>query len=365
MSNLIVIDHITSFDAYTKYTSETTFKVLSYEDNALMYPIYVLKESGSTYISTSVVELIKFCGNFEQNINFNPNYNKRQWYDSNQTVDKRITKVPSLTNFKEKRKKVTEKEFISRSVNLFQEFISNLENTFFDRQFVILTGGRDSRIIWCVPKIYEEKFHVFSSEPNASLVMSWLEKNNISYTTFIDHNNKNDDGNEYLEKKILASDFRCKPADIRWTRSICEIAKRFDYKVVFLTGNAGDTLNACREGSLWKANQYINYFEMQKRQTAALQGTYHQTIFNLTGCPIISIYGFPEIWQILYQEFEPSEFDGLDLRPKIGNLLANQEFKWFGDDSFLRPDDWKTEHTNEELMSIYIDGINKAISDST
>ena len=350
---------------YLDYKPNTVFKTKVLSSFTPLQVCYYAIRGDEIFVSTSVTSLIKELGSFDVNERFSPDYSRRQYYDQWDTIDKRIFRLETFKQvtsnskidlFEQKRTKIGKELYLSLTERFLKEFIFKIEIKFPEHQFVVYTGGRDSRIIHCIPKQRHQHWHVFSSEPNGTLAKEWLRVNKITYGKFFTHSGNNDDTQQDLINKIVASDYMVRPADLRWTRTACEIARYFDNKCVFILGNAGDTLYANRDKPM-QANNYKDFFTLQRIMTAGIQGTYHQTISNLTGCPVVSLYSYDKLWFELYQLFDPAEFHGQDLRAELGNRLIGRSLQWFGDDPLLRPGAWEHDKTQEELLKIYKDAV--------
>lgn len=361
-----------SKDLYFDYRAGDVIQVDQIEDvGSGMFPSYYAVDGKQLLASTSAVSIIEHFGELQQNSNFVPEemFKRSPFWVGNETVDKRIFRLrpfeqrscdSSEIRFHPQRKAISKKEFLEKSVYHLKAWVHEIETKFSDQSFVLFTGGRDSRVSYLIPKLSASRWHIFSSEPNGSLVLEWLEANGFQKNRFFSHSGVNDDTLDDLKAKILASDLMCHPSDIRWTGTVKRIADVFmQGKCVFALGNAGDTLYACRDTPLLQ-NHSARYFELAPQQNQGVQGTYHQTIFNLTGYPIFSIYAAPRAWQDLYQIFEPSAFENTDLRPELGNLFAGRDLKWFGDDSKIRPEAWDPGRT--DIMDLYLAGIHERLS---
>ena len=338
------------------------------DESCGLFPCYNAVIDGRQKVSSSVGSLIKeLGGGLKEDINFNPNYNGINydgstycWKDLT-TIDTRIKRVKAFegVSFIPKKEAMTKDTFLDLSVKYLKEWVSEIETKFPNRVKIVLTGGRDSRIVHLIPKRNPSLWYIFSSFPDAPLLKNWLDINKIPHNKFFNHKGFSDDTEDILTAKIVASDFMVRPDDLRFAGKILEIAKKFDNKCLFITGMAGDTLYACRD-DLLSRNNYRNYFDVQYRMLAGLQGSVHQMIFNLTNCPTISIYAAPKLWLNVYQRFNPSVFKGQDLRPELGNRVAGRKLEWLKEDNnHLCVPHWKNTYTITELRQRYVNNIIK------
>lgn len=327
----------TNLSLLLDYPSQAVVETVAVEDVTCgMVPCYYIKHGNHLKVSTSAASLIADSGEFDQNGLFTPDYSKMLYWPHLTTVDNRVKRLKafevntvdgSYVAFTPKRWDISPKQFIDSSIIHFEKWIRYFEKYYSSYENIVYTGGLDSRIIWLLQKENPSKWHVFSSEPNGHLVKEWLDRYSIQYGEFFTHTNENDDHVEYLHKKVYFSDYLTSPFHLRWARRIDEITTHFNKKCIIWLGNLGDTFYACRD-SLFKQNSYRDYFVHQFRQSPSMQGLYMQMVFNMTNCPIISLYGSPHIWKDLYQYFEPANFDGMDLRPEMGNKIAGRDLDW-------------------------------------
>jgi hypothetical protein len=336
-----ILDRITSLELWLNYSAKSVIETKNIEDVACeIYSCYYMEYEDRLKVSTSVISLIKDSGKFTINPDFNPDfvkyswpeYTKCGWYKERFTVDKRIKRLrpfevkiskASKINFNPVIKIKNKEEFIEKSIFYFKKFVNGVELRFPNYDHVVLTGGKDSQIIHLIPKKNKAKWHVFSSEPNVLMVKKWLRDNKVYSNNFFTHDNVNDEFESDFVAKLFNSDCISDPQHMRWLKKLNKISDLFDKKCIFWMGTFGDTVN---RSNAWKNSK--NCFDtFLGRETT--HGIYHQTGFNLTGCPFLSIYNSEEIWRNVYQHLDFSIVQKFgDLREKIGNKLAGKKIRW-------------------------------------
>ena len=68
---------------------------------------------------------------------------------------------------------------MERSARHVAQFVRDVETRFPRHQQVVLTGGKDSQLIWLAPKADASRWHVLSAEPNRPIVAAWMERNGV------------------------------------------------------------------------------------------------------------------------------------------------------------------------------------------
>ena len=332
----LIQEKLTSLEIHLKYPAKSVLKTAILEDVACgMYPCYYLIKDGYIETSTSVISLIRSTGNFEHNTKFKPNLLKNNFYESTNSIDKRINKLSAFQvvttksqtiNFEPTTKINNIETFVSSSVQHYISFVQKIESRFPEYQQVILTGGIDSLLINLVPKLNHKQWHIFSSEPNTNIVKKFMETNSLSINQFFTHDNINDEDLINVFEKVVNTDCYVNPAHYRWMKSLSNIYNQFQGKCIFWTGSIGDAINAHNE--LYARYYYKYYFETHFNRAARWQGMSHQLCKNLVGAPLLSIYHSPEIWESLYQHFDHRLCFKKDLRKEIGELLAQKRLEW-------------------------------------
>lgn len=357
----MIKEKITSLEFYLDFPAGHILEVKSIEDvGAGMYPCYYMKTNGTLKISTSVTALVLDSKTFVHNKNFKPpdflktpllkklfgsfmwRVNKlhrllslgifqinKSWYESFQTIDKRIKKLrpfeivsadSSQTTFKPDYTLNNEEELIDKSVYYLKKFVNDVEMKYPDFDHIILTGGRDSQLIALIPKKNKNKWHIFSADPNFPLVKDWVEKNNLGINRMFRHDNRNEETGEDIKKKIICCDLYSDLIHIRWLPGLKKIAEKFDRKCIFWTGTAADSVYGYNE--VFRKHFSKGYFDIHLTRVCPRQGNYHQTFKNFVDCPLLSPYHSQEIWRDLYQHYNPIVIKkGSDLRDRIGDKL--------------------------------------------
>ena len=64
-------------------------------------------------------------------------------------------------------------------------------------------------------------------------------------------------------------------------------------------------------------------------RVAAFQGTYHQTVKNYTGCPVLSPYHSELFWREVVLALDDTALnDKSDFRYVVGDLLSGRSIRW-------------------------------------
>jgi len=364
-----ILNKITSLDLYLNYPAKSVIEAKCIEDVASgIYPVYYIKFKNHLKVSSSAVALIKDSKELILNPDFKPDFTQKEWYNGRCTIDKRVnklkpfeirTKNSSKIDFNPTRKLKDKDEFINKSIVYFKKFVNDIERRFPEYHHVVLTGGKDSQMIHLVPKLNEKKWNILSEEPNANLVKKWLVANNIHINHFFRIDNVSDEDEFFLIKKVVNGDCMSNPEHIRRGKTMIKISDFFNKKCIFWVGTLGDTIYNCHIED-YRKNNYRDYFETHFNRGSSWQGNFHQTHFNLTGCPILSMYHSKDIWEKLYQQFDPSINDGLDLRKELGSKLAGRNIKWLVQNPHPKP--WLINpRLKKNLLKIYIDKVNNLV----
>lgn len=355
----MIYTRISSLDLYLHFPVEEVLETQCLEDVGCgVYPCYYMKCGDVLKVSTSVTSLIFDSKAFNLNPNFNPpdflkpeyiSKNGKSWYETRDTIDKKIRKLRPFekvtiekTMFFSFYKKsntfkpdftIRDKDYIvDKTVYFLQNFIHDIEKKFPQHSHIIFTGGKDSQIICLVPKLNKEKWHIFSAEPNFPLVREWLKENNIHVNTLFTHNNINEESVEDFKKKVICGDLYTDPRHNKWLPTVKKIAEKFNYKCIFWSGT--QTMPPAhfyiggRHGRNFKRHP-LKFFNDHFNMTSPWQGNTHQIFKNFIGCLLISPYHSREIWEELYQHYNPSAVkEGMDLRFEIGERLFGKPVKW-------------------------------------
>lgn len=359
---------MTSLDLHLNYPAKEVVATDCVEDVACgMYPCYYMEHEGRLKVSSSAAALIVDSGEFFLNDNFRPDFTRFNWYEELHTIDKRVQRLgafeiryPGLSenNFKPARTLKNPDEFIEHSLYYFKKFINSIEERFPEHDHVVHTGGKDSQLIHLVPKINDEKWHIFSSEPNAHLVEKWVKQNKVEFNEFFVHDNKNDEDLDFLITKLVNSDCIGNPEHIRWNKKLMSISDHFAGKCIFWTGTIGDTIYSIHKD--YVRNDYRDYFKVHCGRAASWQGNCHQIYFNTTNSPCLSMYHSREIWESLYQRLDPSCVQE-DLRDRLGEKLAGRKIVWLDENPGPAP--WLIDQEiKRNLLNIYVDWIRSHIS---
>ena len=166
---------ITNYELYLKPKGIYKFKELICDN--YLYPVYKTNISNEIYYSTSVYALIVKRKKFIRN----PNFQTTDFYRPTfQTIDKQVERVRTISMTSDK--SIDDpNEIIVKSAEIFQEYITEIENKFSGYKHLLLMGGKDSQNYLLADR--KEKWIVISGEPNGSLNKEFISsycKNNIS-----------------------------------------------------------------------------------------------------------------------------------------------------------------------------------------
>ncbi|MGH9493389.1 MAG: toprim domain-containing protein [Candidatus Sulfotelmatobacter sp.] len=214
---------------------------------------------------------------------------------------------------------------------LMTRFVQGIERRFPEHEHVVMTGGKDSQLIWLVPKLAPDRWHVFSSYPNDRVVSEWLERNDLMPAGgILRHDNQNDETRADTERKVACSDLYSDPRHIKWLPFMRTIAEEHGGRCIFWGGTMSSPAH------IYKGHEVEDFSDDPDRmwrshfeRTASWQGNYHQTFFNFVGRPYLSPYHSPEIWNELFVHLDPRAIRwGGDLRDALGQELAGRPVWW-------------------------------------
>jgi hypothetical protein len=366
----MTLEPITSLDLHLRFAPAQIVETDRLKDvGAGIYPCYYIKCGDHLKASTSASSLVIDSGKFVHNPDFRPpDFLKEQskqhelgfriirklsrhlgyprveapdpWYESWETVDKRVMKLKAFetvtastsgSGFRPDFTIRNHEVIVDRSVQHILAFINDMEEEFPDYHHVVLTGGRDSQLIWLVPKRNPDRWHLFSAEPNYPLNMRWIQRNGIRVSRTFFHNNRNDESVEDLRRKIICGDLYSHPSHIRWMPAMTKIAENFDRQCLFWGGTMSSPAH------FYAGHHRVDFgsdreafFRSHFNRTAAWQGNYHQVFKNFTGLPYLSPYHSGQIWEQLYQHIDPATYTRAeeDLRQPIGDKLFGKPVWW-------------------------------------
>ncbi|MGH9893919.1 MAG: hypothetical protein ACREA0_18430, partial [bacterium] len=208
-----------------------------------------------------------------------------------------------------------------------QRTISDIEDRFPDHAHVVLTGGKDSQLVHLARKRRPQRWYAFSAEPNYPVVRQWLEDNRIEVADCIRHDNVTDESSAELARKILCGDLYAGPFHLRWIVALDRIARRLGGNVIFWSGTAADAVISWHHD--FKGRGRAHFLRQHLTRVATFQGTYHQTVKNYTGCPILSPYHSETFWRDVVLALDDTVLnDRTDFRYAIGELLSGRSVRW-------------------------------------
>lgn len=347
-------------DVYLKYPARRIVKSQELVDvTGGIIPVYYMRDGDSLLVSSSAAELIRASDGVQRNVDFHPPEwfstsrsddielrGKRifgdirlatikesppdpSWYASWQTADRRVFKLrPHETVSMEHsriefdptsgiRSKVKLAERVAEGLTASVQWI---ETKYPDAQHVVLTGGMDSMLIHLVPKKNNKNWHVFSGDPNYEIVLDWLATNDLQVGDVYRGDSINRETMDELRRKIAASDLYSDPRHIRWLPHLKQIANSYDERVIIWTGTEGGAFFAFHP--VYHQGPAQRFWRLQQSRAPSWQGNYHQTAFNFTGAPVLSIYHTPHMVELM-SAYDPEVISrGDDIRPMIGRELA-------------------------------------------
>ena len=231
-------------------------------------------------------------------------------------------------------------ELVERSATHLTGFVNDVERRFPDHQHVVLTGGRDSQLISLVPK-ETDNWHVFSAHPNAPLVEEFVAENDLDVNRVFTHDNVNRETRAETRRKLLCSDVRNPPRDMRWRVRLADIAEEFDGDCIFWCGTAADAIYSHYPVAHGRSRE--EYFGIHTGKVALGNGITHQTTYNFTGSPLLSPYHSERMWQEVYRHYDPTMMEReMDLRDALGERLHGEPVAW--PDANPSPSEWRHDH---------------------
>lgn len=378
--NNTTLKYINSLDIYLNYPAKVIILTECVEDVACgIYPCYYIRENNHIKVSTSVVALILDSKKFIKNKKFRPIFTKENassktnslnrliqklilsllwrtdkkahdnyylkikqtskpkfYYQTWHSIDKRIRKLKAFEKIAIHGSSISIKPtytlkntslMVQKSAAYIKNFIQKVELQFPKHQHIILTSGKDSQLIVLTPKVNNQNWHIFSAEPNYLLVCKWLKDNGLVFENIFYHDNKNEETEIDIQTKIISGDLFAEATNLRWLPTLKKIALQFDKQCFFWTGTAADAIYTNHFDFINKKKHFFFTFHMQR--VASWQGNYHQTFKNFVDCPLLSPYHSKEIWENVYQHFNPLLFkESFELRDLLGKILFGKEVHW-------------------------------------
>ena len=401
----VVLEKITSLQLHLNYRAEQVVETKCLEDIGCgIYPCYYCKHKDKLKVSTSVTSLIFDSKVFKPNPNFkspdflkqkskqklssktlrilkrvvNPFYLRlfpdnlpaeKSWYEMWETIDKRVKKLrpfervtPShiVIKFEPDFATQDKESVVIKTAYYLQKFVHSVEKDFPDYNHIIMTGGKDSQLISLIPKLDSEKWHIFSAEPNYTLVKRWIKENAVNIKKMFKHDNQNEESFEDFKKKIICGDLYADPRHIRWMPTLKKIGEEFGYKCIFWTGTAADAIYCFHKDFHSKSKE--EYFKVHITRVGTFQGNYHQVFKNFVGCALLSPYHSKEIWEELYQHLDSSIITkDTDLRNDIGEKLFGKPVKWLDQNPGPEP---YTYNFHFDSYKFYVEYIEKGLTKS-
>jgi|AntDeeMetagen681_2_1112603.scaffolds.fasta_scaffold00416_6 hypothetical protein len=372
---------LTTEELYLDKAANSVIETNEIKDvNAGMYPCYYLRSDGNLKISTSVISLIEESGEFSYNSSFKPpNFidissgkespstgpfinivgrfinmlpeeiqrrvrlkhelskeHRRPWYTTWETVDHRITKLrpfECVTGTEAERGFTptfsinTTEKLIKLTAETLSEYIKRIENSYPNRQHIVMAGGKDSLLILLIKKESPENWHVFSSEPNCSLVEDFLTTNEIQYGNLYQGTDDLQENKEETIMKIIQSDLYVDPAHIRFINQLSIVKNEIEDDCIFWMGSEGDTFYSWNRDYQLQGRQ--GYFDYHMTRSPSFVGSVHQTYKNVLDAPILSAYHGYEMWNNIFRHYDPDLIsEGDDLRDEIARQLHGRAVKW-------------------------------------
>lgn len=322
-----------------------------------MNPVYYMQSGDALQVSSSAASLIRASDGFRRNEDFCPpewfemsrgrmaqfldaplrwlsgglEYSTPdpRWYASWQTVDRRVFKLRPHEVVTPKSSHVefdpdpvidSKSALATEAARSMAEGIRWIEKKYPDAQHVVLTGGKDSLLIHLVPKENRGNWHVFSGQPNYPVVVEWLESNDLNVGDVYEDDSVNRESVDALRRKIVASDLYSDPRHIRWLPKLKKVVSSYEEKVLLWTGTEGDTFFSYH--SDYQSGPAQKFWRLQQFRAPSWQGNFHQTAFNFTGAPVLSVYHTPQMIEMI-NGYDPKVISkGDDIRGDIGIELA-------------------------------------------
>lgn len=405
----------TSLDIYLNHTPGEIISADKVTDVGCgMYPCYYVQRDSDVLVSTSGANLIAELGDLKRNPDFQPPLSfadlgtgdqvttdqtiietladyvptnlrreipssvitklenlglisgeaPQAWAEGWHTIDSRVSRLrPFETITPDTREQsidftrsLSDPEALAeQTAEYMTTFIHRIEDQFPDHQHIILTGGMDSQLISLVPK-QTDNWHVFSAEPNYSIVTEFLDRNDIDVNSVIHHDNRNDESLDDLQRKLVAADLMADPRHLRWLSSFKELVQDFGGDCIIWSGTSADAIHAYHRDF----HTAENYFDCHLRRVASWQAISHQVMANFVGVPQLSPYHSPEIWDDVYRHYDPDMMSPeMDLRPRIGKILSGGEVWWPNRNPGPSPYQYDFEF---DPIQLFIDGVQAKIN---
>ena len=349
-------DSITSLDVYLKYPAKSIIRTQKLVDVGCgYYRCFYLIDDNCLKVSTSVLELIRESNKFVLNKNFNPDFLQTEFdrrvnitHDIHETIDERIFKLchfetrtlGSSSSTSSRGFLVSSREeLITKSIWFFTEFVHKIETQYPEFHHVVLTSGRDSQLIHLVPKINKRKWSVCTAEPSVSLVKQWFADNNVYYRHFFARDIEDESYNKEFEiTKAFESSLFATGEHTKHLAMMLPIVKMFNGKCFFWQGSMSDGAHFYVHDR-WKSHKTTEAFLRSHIIESSGTANDRNIVFNITGCPTLSIYTSEEIWRDFYFNLDLLRLclKGEDLREEIGNRMAGHKIRWIDEASNYKP----------------------------
>jgi len=326
------------------------------------YPAYYTIKDGKLLVCTSVYQLIGYLGSFE----LNPEYQYAQdiqFHTQYITVDKRIKRVMPFEKvtahtseiiFHPTFEKKNVSEYLQDSAKYLVDFVNEIEERYPKKTHIVLTGGKDSRMMWLIPKKNPEKWVMFCSQPDLYYVKDWMLNNKIPFPTIYEHDGFPDETYEFFKKKVIAADANVELRHARWMEREVELAKKYNDDVIFWIGDTGFNFNF----NAFSTPAKRDWFDTVNLRASLYHGTKNQIIKNLTNCPRLSMYHSPKIQTEVFQYFDADLIDK-DYRFELANLIAGRKIVW---ENPYQNINWWTYPFDYDVKQIYLDAIKERIN---
>jgi len=370
---------VTSLDLHLRFRAEQIVETDTLKDaGGGIYPCYYIRCGDHLKVSTSASALVIDSGELVPDPEFDPpdfmRWHFRQheitfrlqrkfrhvfglpkmkevdpWYESWRSIDARVSKLKAFESvtatsaasaFRPDFSVRSREVIVDESVRHMLGFIDAVEREFPGHDHVIMTGGKDSQLILLAPKRNPDRWHFFSAEPNYSMNVQWMERNAIRVNRTFFHDNRNEETDADLRRKITCGDLYSDPTHIRWMPTMRKIAAQFEGRCLFWGGTMSSPAHFYA-GSHRRdfGDDKEAFFRSHFGRTTAFQGNYHQVFKNFVGLPYLSPYHSAAIWEELYQRIDPAIYtNDEDLRVQIGEKLRGRPVWW--PDANPGPDDY-------------------------
>jgi len=326
-----------------------------------VYPVFYYVNDNFLVASSSAAELIKHKESFVENKEIK--LVGGNWSSHPDSHDIEVKRLLPLHIAYPKRQKFSgeltptikdPKTYLKLQAKLIQKWINQVEEEYGPETFhVCLTGGIDSLIILLAQKKFPNMWIAFSGAPNAVIVAEFI-KLNCENITLIADDGEDDETEEFIKRKIIATDGLVNPPDFRYFQRLESVIDDLG-KVVFWTGCWGDALNA---QTVWKKGTKNDYefWKFFYTRGSRWQGAYHQAFRNLLNVPCFSAYHSPELWNEVFTKFDTGMIKENDLRPALGELIARRKIIWPNKNPGPKPYS-RQNMTLEQIKKIYLEGM--------